>query len=607
MTERVKILGQTKPGLCGPASLKAILSFYGETHSEKLLAELSGATTENGVGAAGLVRAATKLGFKAVSKDKNSIEDLKELLDDGPVIVNWFDTGGHYSVATRIEDDKIHIMNPSSGGHNQTFTTSDFLELWFDFLDDAQTKVLSRLAIVIRPQEVIEPLQKMAVKDIAQGKEVHHKTFSYREALKPSLQGEYDIHVKNSTPSVLNAHVIHVPTNTKVGIVSMGLDGRTAEIQNALIDKAHLGKGLGPAAYEALIAHAVRNHGVKTIAGSSHSTMSHRVHEKNAQKHGWNYQAEQIGPEEGAMDDAYGDYEYNVAKQELSKSEFEPTKTTVIQPFNKTDAPGAALAENALKANRIKPVSLGGKHSAGSSLFQDHVNNILWFLKPGSGGMSRALGVNEEKASSSRREVAFNKIAKLIGLQNYVPLSYLIMMDNQEVAMLEFFSGGYENLNKVRQSRSMESIFQPYAPSGLLHRLGFLDYLLGQIDRHAGNILIDRLGNFKLIDAGSTFAGASFSPATDPRSFIPVYLRSATSKDFNILTPDERMLRMPKPTTEGEAALQNWIHNLPEGQIINLLNEYGLSPQPVLDRLNRLKSYNGPVHEFLNKFWAGVI
>ncbi len=449
---------------------------------------------------------------------------------------------------------------------------------------------------------MIEPLQKMTVKDIAQGVQIDKKRFSYKDTLNDLLKSEYDIQVQTSTPSYLYARIIHTPTNTGVGSVELGLDGNVAEVQNAFVQKEHLGKGLGTAAYEAVIAHAYRNHGVTTIAGSSHSTMAHNVHSKLAKKHDWNYQAEQIGPEEGANDDAYGDYEYS-----LKKSEFDPKEVTVIQPFNPSDAPGAALAENALKKGKIEPVKLGGKHSAGSSLFLDHVNNILWFLKPGSGGMSRALGVDEEKASSSRREVAFNKIAVLIGLQNYVPLSYLIMMDNKEVAMLEFFSGDYENLNKVRQTRSQESIFQPYAPSGLLHRLAFLDYLLGQIDRHAGNILIDSQGNFKLIDAGSTFAGPSFSPATDPRSFIPVYLRAATSKDFNLLTPNERLLRMPKPTAQGEASLQNWIHNLPEGQIINLLNKYGLNPQPVLDRLNRLKGYNGPIHEFLNKFWAGVI
>jgi len=454
----------------------------------------------------------------------------------------------------------------------------------------------------------MEPLQKMAVKDIAQGTQIDKKTFSYRDTLKDSLKGEYDIQVKHPTPSFLNAHIYHIPTNTEIGNISMGLDGRTAEIQNAYVHKDHVGKGLGPAAYEALIAHAVRNHGVRAMGGGVHSTMAHRVHQKLSDKHGWNYQADQIGEEEGPMDDAYGDYDYTL-KNELSKAEqaFQANKARVIQPFNVSDSPGAALAENASHKGAIEEVKLGGKHSAGSSVFMDQVNHIVWLLKPGSGGQSRALGINEEKASSSRREVAFNKIACLIGLQNYVPLSYLIMMDDQEVAMLEFFAGDYENLNKVRATRTQESIFQPYASSGILHRLAFLDYLLGQVDRHAGNILINKSGQFRLIDAGSTFAGPSFSPATDPRSFIPVYLRSSTSKDFNNLTPLERLKRMPQPTAQGEAALQNWIHNLPEGQVINLLNKYGINPQPVLDRLNRLKAYNGPVYEFLNKFWSGNI
>ena len=171
--------------------------------------------------------------------------------------------------------------------------------------------------------------------------------------------------------------------------------------------------------------------------------------------------------------------------------------------------------------------------------------------------------------------------------------------------MLQFFSEGFQNLNTVRKERPQASVFQPYANNGLLHRIAFLDYLLGQVDRHAGNVMANQNNEFKLIDAGSTFAGPSFSPATDPRSFIPVYLRATTSKDFNNLTPEERFEHMPKPSMMGEQSLRNWIHNLPEGQIINLLNKYGINTQPVMDRLTAIKNYKGHVYEFLNKFWSG--
>jgi hypothetical protein len=311
------------------------------------------------------------------------------------------------------------------------------------------------------------------------------------------------------------------------------------------------------------------------------------------------------------LDDVLEDINQNQNFEAIVSGETDLTKNDgriVIEPFTDLDKAGAALAQRALQKNSIKPIKLKGKHTAGTSLFLDEINHIVWLLKPGRGGISKARGVSEENASGSRREVAFNAIASKIGLSNFVPQSYLLEVSGEEVAMLQFFADDFDNLNHVRRERTPDSIFQPYVSNGVLHRIAFLDYLLGQTDRHAGNVLVNKhTGEFKLIDAGSAFAGPSFSPTTDSRSFIPVYLRGVTSNEFSVLTPQERYQRMPKPSLSGQEGLKVWVQNLPEGVIINLLNKYGINPQPVMDRLQRVRDYSGPVHEFLNKFWSGVI
>jgi GNAT superfamily N-acetyltransferase len=178
----------------------------------------------------------------------------------------------------------------------------------------------------------MEPLQKMAVRDIAHGERLPNGDFSYTKALPEHLQSEYDLVVAQfqgsrgaqlgDQASSLGAYIYHKKTNSEIGRVGMGLDRGEGEIISASVDKDHTGKGLGTAAYEALIAHGRRFHGLKRVVGSSHSSMAHGTHTKLMQKHPeWEgYEPVKIGEEKGPFDDAWGDYEYTI-KAELMKKE----------------------------------------------------------------------------------------------------------------------------------------------------------------------------------------------------------------------------------------------------------------------------------------------
>jgi hypothetical protein len=286
----------------------------------------------------------------------------------------------------------------------------------------------------------------------------------------------------------------------------------------------------------------------------------------------------------------------------LKKSEGSSPRAQV-QPFDYQAAGFAAKAKEAFLNGKVKKVELGGKHSAGSALFKD-ADYKTWFLKPGSGGVSSAKGVVEEKASASRREVAFNLIAQMCGMQDFVPKSALLLIDGRETAMLEFFDGQYRPINKIRKEHKIETIFEPYIANAVIHKCAVLDYLMGNTDRHAGNVLSD-MENFKLIDAGSAFAGNSFSPL-DPKTFIPIYLRAFSGRDFKVLTPQERFEFMPKLSDSQEPILLNWLQNIPVGAILHLMHRYGLNSDPFMTRYNKMMSYPGKKSEFITKFWAGV-
>ncbi|PIR87970.1 MAG: hypothetical protein COU10_01665 [Candidatus Harrisonbacteria bacterium CG10_big_fil_rev_8_21_14_0_10_45_28] len=131
-------------GYCGPASLKMILEYLGESCTEKKIAKLCNRSFELGTKDADLVRVAKSYGFKAAIKNNANFTDIKQWLNkDIPVIVNWFTRGrpdygdsevpdGHYSVVVGIDEKYIYLQDPEIGKLRK-IKRNDFLRVWFDF------------------------------------------------------------------------------------------------------------------------------------------------------------------------------------------------------------------------------------------------------------------------------------------------------------------------------------------------------------------------------------------------------------------------------------------------------------------------------------------
>lgn len=130
--------------MCGPASLKIVLSYYGIDKGEKELAKLCETDKDLGADDKAIEKAAKSLGFKVKIKNNSSFKDIEKWLDrDVPVIVNWFTRGridytdadvsdGHYSVVCGIEDKNIYLQDPEIGGMRK-LDKEDFMTVWFDF------------------------------------------------------------------------------------------------------------------------------------------------------------------------------------------------------------------------------------------------------------------------------------------------------------------------------------------------------------------------------------------------------------------------------------------------------------------------------------------
>jgi ABC-type bacteriocin/lantibiotic exporter with double-glycine peptidase domain len=130
--------------MCGPASLKIVLAYYGIEKTEQELAELCETKLDLGTDNQGLTRVAEQLGFKVEIKNESTFEDIEYWLDRKvPVIVNWLTRGrmdytdsnvpdGHYSVVAGLDDAYIYLQDPEIGSMRK-IEREDFMTVWFDF------------------------------------------------------------------------------------------------------------------------------------------------------------------------------------------------------------------------------------------------------------------------------------------------------------------------------------------------------------------------------------------------------------------------------------------------------------------------------------------
>ncbi len=146
-------------GLCGPASLKIVLDYYGVSVTEKRLATLA-RSDASGTRAKHLLAAAKKLGFEGFIKDSSDIAEIRTYLSKKiPVIVDWFsEDDGHYSPVAYIDQGFIYLQDPELGKIRKLDLTT-FKRVWFDFTGDF---LRNKSDIVIRRMIVVFPKKNAA-------------------------------------------------------------------------------------------------------------------------------------------------------------------------------------------------------------------------------------------------------------------------------------------------------------------------------------------------------------------------------------------------------------------------------------------------------------
>lgn len=207
--------------------------------------------------------------------------------------------------------------------HNTKDVTLQFLGLQSQDLDLIWEEDTHDLRRELRSLTKSEGwMAKMALRDIPKGEPVPDRrftTFDYSHLL-PDHLSEFNIRVQEHPGQVIHANIHHV-NGVRLGYVT----GRmrpvdqyrpepTFQINSAWIQDGFRERGLGTAAYEAALAHAMHAHGATRVMGNSHSTMASRVHSKLAARHGLDYTPEVFPSAEkepqGAFDNRMVGYEY---------------------------------------------------------------------------------------------------------------------------------------------------------------------------------------------------------------------------------------------------------------------------------------------------------
>jgi hypothetical protein len=287
--------------------------------------------------------------------------------------------------------------------------------------------------------------------------------------------------------------------------------------------------------------------------------------------------------------------------EEVSKAE---VNLQECKPWNGAAVGVAEYIQRAIENQMVETIQLKGKHVQGSMVAHDQGSGQSWILKPNAGGTSSAAGVNEQKATSAQREACFWQVARIWGVAEWLPRADVVTIDSQQYVAIKMLADGWKNLEylKDHDPAKLAHLLTQYQEAGVLHKWAILDFVLGQVDRHANNLMY-KDDAIQLIDHGSAFAGFGFDPGHDPKSYIPFYLRYTVPSGFSKLPLPEKIAMMPTLDQDGDEILGAWVHQMDKDLLSALLAEYGVDPRAAVARLEGLQKLKQGMSKYINLLW----
>jgi predicted double-glycine peptidase len=165
----------------GPASLQAVLDYYGMDMMVDDLINITNTTPVNGTLPENIAQTARNLGFSAEIKQNMTLEELQENINQEiPVIIDaqvWKSnntTGnltadqldGHYMVVIGIDNENVYFEDPAVLGSRGYMTNQEFLDRWYAVYPDPDNNgtniTTNHLGIIITGKEA--PARPLIIK-----------------------------------------------------------------------------------------------------------------------------------------------------------------------------------------------------------------------------------------------------------------------------------------------------------------------------------------------------------------------------------------------------------------------------------------------------------
>lgn len=282
------------------------------------------------------------------------------------------------------------------------------------------------------------------------------------------------------------------------------------------------------------------------------------------------------------------------------------SKTKDINFISLESAEAARDIREALSKKSFTAAGVGEGHDNKYYIYGER----SWFLKKSEVQPQPFSGYQQFDHSTSRREYAFYSVAKVLGLDHFIPETHLITIGDQEWIATELMPKEYNNFREgVFSQEVIKNSLTQKNVHGDLHRWAILDFIAGNPDRHAGNLLMNNTtGDIKLIDHGSSMCGKDFSPNNDYYSFVAYYLRFTTSGGYYYFSKNPLINKMPQVPEDTDRELARWAMSIDTNALSDLLTDHGFDPETFVNRLELVQNLENNLNfsNYINKLWFFV-
>lgn len=195
-----------------------------------------------------------------------------------------------------------------------------------------------------------------------------------------------------------------------------------------------------------------------------------------------------------------------------------------------------------------------------------------------------------------------------------IPETKLITVDGVEASAIKLIPNADTLESALKKDKTLLRDLEYSLFDGTLHQFAYVDWVLGNPDRHGQNVLYVKNPRpleptLRLIDHSSAMASAQFNPSVDQNSFVPFYLRMFTKGQYkNALPVEKKRALLPRTSELGREYLRSHISGTNLADLEAAIEKYGIDSKPMVHRLKALQALaqveSVALDELITQLWT---